>query len=489
MTTLAFLPPRFPRFFAAVYRSVETLLRRIAPRIHGTRLERPFTALERGVKKLLFDCRMCGDCLLLQTGMVCPMRCPKELRNGPCGGVRADGHCEIEPARRCVWVDAWRGLRVMDQPARFAAVNAGRRHDRRGRSAWLQAAQPPVLAGPPPGPPPGPAPEGPASRLEECLAAGAFAVTAEMTPPDSADPQDFREQLVHYRGYVDAINVPDGPGAHCHMSSLAAAALLLGAGLQPVMQLCCRDRNVIALQADILGAAALGVRNLLCLTGDGIANGDHGWAQPVFELDSTTLIGTAVMIGARGQLLSGRRLAAAPPLFVGATVNPFSEPLDARALNLARKVAAGARFVQTQYCFDIAHFSAFMQQVRDLGLHERCHILVGLGLLPSARAARWICQHVPGTHIPAALIARLERSAHPEKTGLEICLELIEQVRAIPGVSGVHLMMHRHRHLLAELVTRSGLGAARHTTAVASDAPPASRPVGVDPLRPLCCPD
>lgn len=296
-----------------------------------------------------------------------------------------------------------------------------------------------------------------ASPLAQRLATGAFVVTTEMVPPHSADPEDFRRQLDHYRGCVDAINVPDGPGANCHMSSLAASALLVREGLQPVMQLCCRDRNVIALQADILGAAVLGVHNLLCLRGDDVANGDHGWAQPVFELDSLELMRTAVTLGEEGRLRSGRALVAPPALFIGGAVNPFSGPLEACVTNFAQKVAAGARFVQSQYCFDVERLRAFMQRVRDQGLQERCAILVGVGLLPSAAAALWMRRHIPGTEIPDALIRRLERAGDATTTGVEICLELIEQVRAVPGVAGVHLMLHRHAQRLAEVVARSGL--------------------------------
>jgi len=297
----------------------------------------------------------------------------------------------------------------------------------------------------------------PASPLEASLIAGAFVVTTELVPPDSADPEDFRRQLQHYRGCADAINVPDGPGANCHMSSLAASALLVREGLQPVMQLCCRDRNVIALQADILGAAALGVHNLLCLRGDDVANGDHGWARPVFELDSLELMRTAATLGEEGRLRSGRALVAAPALFIGGAVNPFSGSLEAGVANFAQKVAAGARFVQSQYCFDVERLRAFMQRVRDQGLQERCAILVGIGLLPSARSALWMRRHIPGTEIPDVLVQRLEHSADAVATGVEICLELIEQVRAIPGVAGVHLMLHRHAQLLAEVVARSGM--------------------------------
>ncbi len=271
-------------------------------------------------------------------------------------------------------------------------------------------------------------------RLERVLRAGAFAVTTELDPPDSADPEDVYRRARVFDGWVDAINATDGSGANCHMSSLAVCALLTRVGYAPVMQISCRDRNRIAIQGDILGGAAMGVCNMLCLTGDGVGNGDHPQAKPVFDLDCMTLleIGTTLRDGHRFQ--SGRKVTFAPRVFFGAAENPFAPPFEWRALRLAKKIAAGAQFVQTQYCFDVPRLKAFMTQVDDLGLLDRAFILVGVGPLRSAKAAQWMRTHVPGVHIPDDVIRRLAGAQDQAKEGRRLCVDLIREIRAIKGV-------------------------------------------------------
>ncbi|MDH3689941.1 MAG: methylenetetrahydrofolate reductase, partial [Gammaproteobacteria bacterium] len=232
-------------------------------------------------------------------------------------------------------------------------------------------------------------------RLERVLRAKKFAVTAELSPPDSADPEDVYSRAAVFDGYVDAINATDGSGANCHMSSVGVCALLTRIGYSMVMQVSCRDRNRIAIQGDVLGAAAMGVANVLCLTGDGVQAGDHPEARPVFDLDCMSLLQTLRCMRDERRFLSGRQITSPPRVFLGAAANPFAPPYDFRPQRLAKKVAAGAQFVQTQYCFDIPRFEQYMTRVRELGLHERCFILVGVGPLASSNAARWIREHVP----------------------------------------------------------------------------------------------
>jgi len=294
-------------------------------------------------------------------------------------------------------------------------------------------------------------------RLERVLRAGEFAVTAELSPPDSADAIEVYQRASIFDGWVDAINATDGSGAHCHMSSVGVCALLTRVGYAPVMQISCRDKNRIAIQGDVLGAAAMGVANVLCLTGDGVQCGDHPEAKPVFDLDSPALIETIRIMRDEGRFLSGRPLAQAPELFIGAAENPFAPPHDFRPLRLAKKIAAGAQFIQTQYCYDLPLLERFMARVRELGLHERCFILVGVGPLASARAARWIREHVPGVHIPDAVIQRLERAAKQREEGKRVCIELIEQIREIEGVAGIHLMAYRQEESVAEIIERSAV--------------------------------
>jgi methylenetetrahydrofolate reductase (NADPH) len=297
------------------------------------------------------------------------------------------------------------------------------------------------------------------SRLERVLRSGRFAVTAELNPPDSADPQSVYERALVLAEVCDAINATDASGANVHMSSVGVCALLTRAGYEPVMQISCRDKNRIAIQGDMLGAAAMGVRNLLCLTGDGVQAGDQPEAKPVFDLDSISLLRTARMLRDQGQFLSGRKLDSPPRFFLGAASNPFIPPYDFRPLRLAKKIEAGAEFFQTQYCFDLPRFHHFMQAVRDLGLHERAYILVGVGPLRSAKAAEWTRTHVPGVVIPDEIIARLKGvpPAQQREEGKRICIELIQQVREIEGVSGVHVMAYRQEELVAEIIEAAGL--------------------------------
>ena len=297
------------------------------------------------------------------------------------------------------------------------------------------------------------------SRLERVLRSGRFAVTAELNPPDSADPQSVYDRALVLASVCDAINATDASGANVHMSSLAVCALLTRAGYEPVLQMSCRDRNRIALQGDLLGAAALGVRNVLCLTGDGVQSGDQPQAKPVFDLESITLLRTARVLRDEGRFLSGRELEAAPKLFLGAAENPFAPPLDFRPLRLAKKIEAGAQFIQTQFCFEVAQLERFMAGVRELGLHEQAFILVGVGPLRSASAAEWMRTHIPGVVIDDSVIRRL-RSVPPDRQaeeGKRLCIEIIQQVQAVPGVSGVHVMAFRQEELVAEIIEEAGL--------------------------------
>lgn len=227
------------------------------------------------------------------------------------------------------------------------------------------------------------------------------------------------------------------------------------------MQMTCRDRNRIAIQGDILAAAALGIRNLLCLTGDGIGNGDDPGAKPVFDLDAVSLLDTVRRLRDDGLYRSGRKLKSRPRLFLGAVDNPFVPPFEQRPLRLGRKVAAGAQFVQTQFCYDVALLERYMASVRAEGLHQRCFILVGVGPLVSARTAYWMRAHVPGVHIPDAIIKRLEQARDPQAEGVRQCVEMIQQIRAIDGVAGIHLMAPKKEHLIAEIVAESGALAGR----------------------------
>ena len=309
-------------------------------------------------------------------------------------------------------------------------------------------------------------------RFERVLRAGGFAVTTELAPPDSADPEDVYKRARVFDGYVDAINATDGSGANCHMSSLAVCALLTRVGYAPIMQISCRDKNRIAIQGDILGGAAMGVCNMLCLTGDGVQAGDHPQAKPVFDLDCVSLLEIARTLRDDHHFQSGRKITFAPRVFFGAAENPSGLPYAWRPQRLAKKVAAGAQFIQTQYCYDLPLLRTFMEEVERLGLLDKVFILVGVGPLRSAKTAEWMRKNVPGMHIPDAVIERLAGARDQAREGLNICVELIQSIRGIRGVSGVHIMAYRQEDSVAEIVDRSQILQGRSPWYPSRDAAP-----------------
>jgi len=234
-------------------------------------------------------------------------------------------------------------------------------------------------------------------------------------------------------------------------------ALLTRVGYSPVMQISCRDKNRIAIQGDVLGGAAMGVSNILCLTGDGVQAGDHPEAKPVFDLDCMSLLETVRGMRDKHEFLSGRKLTDPPKVFLGAASNPFAPPYDFRPHRMAKKIAAGAQFIQTNYCFDIPRFREFMDRSRDLGLLDKVFVLPGVGPMASARTANWIRNNVPGIHIPDSVIKRLEGAKDQKKEGLNLCIEQIQELKEIDGVSGVHVMAYRQEEAVAEIIDRSGV--------------------------------
>jgi len=299
----------------------------------------------------------------------------------------------------------------------------------------------------------------PCSRLEETLRAGHFAVTAELNPPDSADPEDVYKAASILANVCDGINAVDASGANCHISSVAMCALLTRAGYEPVYQVTCRDRNRIAIQGDMLGAAAMGVLNVLCLTGDDVTAGDQPEAKRVFDFDSIQLLRTARTMRDEAVFLSGRKITSPPCFFLGAAANPFVPPYDWRPQRLAKKIAAGAQFIQTQYCFDLPRFKQYMTRIRDLGLDKQAFILAGVGPLKSAGAAEFMRTKVPGVVIPDQIVDRLSKTPreNQQDEGKQICIELIEELKEIEGIAGVHIMAYRQEELVAEIVEKAGL--------------------------------
>jgi methylenetetrahydrofolate reductase (NADPH) len=300
---------------------------------------------------------------------------------------------------------------------------------------------------------------GPGPGLRGALAAGRFAVTAEIGPPRGADRDAIARAAGHLRGWVDAVNVTDNPSAHVQVGSLAGCVLAAEAGIEPVMQLTCRDRNRIALQSDLLSAAVLGIPNVLLLTGDHPVHGDHPEAKPVFDLDGVQLVRTARTMRDAGRLLSGRVVDPPPRFLVGAVENPFAPPTRFRAARLGKKVAAGAEFCQTQFVFDVAAFAAWMRQVVDLGLTQRCAVIAGVGPVRSLRAHEFLRTRVPGVVVPESVGRRLRGvPAHRvADEGVLMCAETIAALREIPHLAGVHVMAFGYERGVPEILETAGL--------------------------------
>jgi methylenetetrahydrofolate reductase (NADPH) len=276
--------------------------------------------------------------------------------------------------------------------------------------------------------------------LERRLRAGEFAITAEITPPLSADPRDLMVRALPLRGHADAVNVTDGAGARAHLDTLTAAALLVRGGLEPVLQLTCRDRNRIALQSLLLGAAAQGISNLLALRGDDPSAGDQPDAKAVFDLDASALLRTAAVMRDRGELPPARAVKGRIEFFLGAADMPIDPAAEWQPTSLLRKLEAGAQFIQTQFCMDAALLRRYIARLAEHGIPERAYLLIGLAPLASAASARWIRDRLFGSIIPEPLIARLESARDPKAEGHRICIDLMQEYQQIPGVAGVHLM-------------------------------------------------
>ena len=291
--------------------------------------------------------------------------------------------------------------------------------------------------------------------METAIASGRFVITAEITPPVSCSPDELLAKATPLKGLADAVNVTDGAGARAHLGAMAAATILHQNGIEPVLQLTCRDRNRLALQSDLLGAAALGIHNLLVLRGDDPSAGDQPDAKPVFDLDSGALIETAVRIRDRGTLPSGRKVTGKADFFVGAADMPIDPPPDWVPKSLKGKIAAGAQFAQTQFCMDIEIVRRYVARLAEHGLTERIALLIGVAPLRSGRSARWIKEQLYGAIIPDDIVERLEYAGDPAAEGRQICADFIEQLATVPGVAGAHIMAPNNEGMIPGVITRA----------------------------------
>jgi methylenetetrahydrofolate reductase (NADPH) len=294
-----------------------------------------------------------------------------------------------------------------------------------------------------------------AGEFEKALASGRFVMTAEVTPPVSCNPEDLLDKALPLKGLADAVNVTDGAGARAHLGALASAVILQRNGIDPVLQMTCRDRNRLALQSDLLGAAALGLHNLLVLRGDDPTAGDQPDAKSVFDLDSGALIATAIGIRDRGELPSGRKVTGKADFFIGAADMPIDPPKDWQPKSLKAKIAAGAQFAQTQFCMDINIVRRYVARLQQDKLPNKIALLIGVVPLRSAKSARWIKEQLFGAIIPDTMVERLDYSGDPAAEGKQICIDFIAQLSEVPGVAGAHIMAPNNEGAIPDVIAKA----------------------------------
>ncbi len=452
---------------------------------------RVLARIERLVKGPLWGCRMCGNCLLQETAFICPMECPKGVRNGPCGGSTKE-HCYVDETRPCIWYRIYERAFAMGREEKLLEVLPPLDWDKTGTETWgdvwrqaRQVGMKKVARGMLSRDPArraehwdsvfhpvrqpdwwqgdaeyhAPAYAEPISELERRLSAGEFVVTAEVAPPMSTATGQLCRTVELVKPYVAAVNFTDSPSATCRMASWACSSMALQAGVEPVMQMAARDRTRTCLQADIIGASAIGIRNVLCLSGD------HGRMGPppmgrldITDLDSVQMLWVLRRMRDEGRYLDGRPIKFPPKLFLGAAASPFASRPDFQALREHKKVNAGAQFFQTNLVFDADGLEVWLNELAKRDILNKVYILIGITPLKSLKLANYMHYEVPGVTIPAALRARLEAAGDgAQEEGVTITLELIEAIRGKEGVNGFHLMAVGWEEIVPRIVSEAGL--------------------------------
>ena len=453
---------------------------------------RAFTVFERAVKGALFGCRMCGNCILQETAFVCPMTCPKGLRNGLCGGATPE-RCEVDPSRPCTWYMIYERAEKMGREERLLEINAPLDGNRAGHETWLdmlgkwreweqgphplhfftdreqfnqdwdsyfyRLRQPDWWQGDSAYHPP--AYENPASVLEANLRAGNFVTTAEIAPPLGASGDVVCKKAAWLKDYVAAVNFTDNASASARMSSIASSKICLdSSGLEPVMQLQARDRTRVVIESDAMGAAGLGIRNILCLSGDHHRFGPGPMAKPdQFDMDAVQVLWMLRRMRDEGVYLDGREIKQRPMWFLGAAASPFGAPPKYEAIRAEKKVNAGAQFIQTQPIFDYDRFTDWLEALDKRCLLDKVYILPGLIPLKSARAAHFMAEEVPGVVIPDDIVKRMDAAGDKQgqqEEGVAIALEMIEKLKNTPGIDGMHIMAVHWEEIVPRLVEESG---------------------------------
>lgn len=454
---------------------------------------RMFTAFERSVKGVLFGCRMCGNCILQETAFVCPMTCPMGLRNGLCGGASPE-HCAVDPSRPCTWYEIYSRAERMGREEQLLEINAPLDGNKTGHETWLEAVR--VWRERDAGPHPiefftdrekfadewdeffhalrqpewwqgdsdyhAPAYSEPISLLEANLRTGNFVTTAEIAPPLTASTKLLEKKASLLKGIVAAANFTDNASAAARMSSLASSKLCLDLGLEPVMQLQARDRTRVALESDAMGAAGLGIRNILCLSGDHQSFGPSPIGKPdQSDMDAVQVLWMLRRMRDEGKYLDGREIKQRPQWFLGTAASPFGAPPRFEAIRAEKKINAGAQFIQTQPIFDAGHFSQWLEALDKRNLLGKVAILAGIVPLKSAQAAHFMADEVAGVSVPEAVLKRMDAAGDDktaqQETGVAIALELIGQLKQMPGIRGLHVMAVHWEEIVPRLVEEGGL--------------------------------
>ena len=473
-----FSPPRYQPPFSPVQRESVSM--------------RVFTAVERAIKGSLFGCRMCGNCILQETAFICSTTCPKGLRNGLCGGASPD-HCEVDPSRPCTWYKIYERAEKMGRLDKLLEINAPIDGARAGRETWLHMLdfwrkheesphlldlvtdrqkfteawdrffydlrQPAWWQGDAAYHPA--AYDEPISLLEANLRTGDFVITAEIAPPLGASGDIICKKAGWLKGYVAAANFTDNASASARMNSLASSKICLDAGLEPVMQLQARDRSRVVIEADAMGAAGLGIRNILCLSGDHHRFGPTPMVKPdQFDMDAVQVLWMLRRMRDEGIYLDGRPIKQRPEWFLGAAASPFGAPPKYEAIRAEKKINAGAQFIQTQPVFDYGRFLDWLEALDKRSLLDKVYVLPGLIPLKSANAAHFMADDVPGVTIPAEIVKRMDDAGDKEgqqEEGIAIALEMIEKLQNTTGINGMHVMAVHWEAIVPQLLKSANI--------------------------------
>ncbi len=452
---------------------------------------RVMAAVERSIKGPMFGCRMCGNCLLQETAYICPMECPKGLRNGPCGGSTSE-HCYVDDTRPCIWYKIYDRAFAMGREEMLLEVLPPLDWNKVGTETWGEVVtkarsfgvvksvtglisrdevrqtevqdaifksirQPDWWQGD--SEYHAPAYDEPASELERRLKSGEFVVTSEIAPPASTATRILNRNIDMIRPYVTSINFTDCPSATPRMSSIACSKIATDKGAEAVMQIAARDRTRTGLQAEVIGASALGIRNVLCLSGDSSQMGPSPLGRSdILDLDSIQMLWILRRMRDEGVYLDGRKIKSRPQIFIGSAASPFASEPKFQAIREHKKINAGAQFFQTNLVYDADGLEVWLERLAKRNILDKVYVLVGITPLKSYKMASFMHNDVPGVFVPDKILNRLEKAGDgAEEEGIQIALELIEEIRAKQGVSGIHLMPVGWEKIVPRIVTEAGL--------------------------------